>query len=108
MAVVGSVLAVLNSTANVSSLTAQTASSVPSPIVDFNGPRHSFPHPAGPCAVAVQHVTFNETFRHFDPRSTWCTNVTTLPLLREKYGEDGASYFDSVCSGYRQIQASFL
>jgi len=75
-------------------------------IVGFNGSETSLPRVHG--VVGVQHLTIQHDlgFQHHPP--ALCDRNTTLPLLRQKYGADGESYFHAVCDGVRQIQASIL
>lgn len=77
-------------------------------IVDFNGSQTSLPRasPPGNGVVGYQRLTIQHDlgFRHHPP--ALCDEDTTLPLLQEKYGVDGVSYFDAVCSGVRPIQAT--
>ncbi|KAJ4406333.1 hypothetical protein N0V82_010134 [Gnomoniopsis sp. IMI 355080] len=75
--------------------------------MDFNGSATRLPPLAGPDRVGVRHFTIQHDmgFRFWPPSE--CTNVnTSLPQLRERYGEDGDSFINETCSGVRHIPVS--
>lgn len=96
-------LAFLNE--NFTALSAASSGAFPD-IVGFNGSQTYLPSVRE--VVGVQHLTIQHDlgFQHHPP--ALCDKDTTLPLLRQKYGVDGVSYFNAVCSGLRHIQASIL
>lgn len=78
-------------------------------ITDFNGNSTQLPPLTGPGRVGVHHLTIEHDlgFRFYPPAE--CINAnTSISQLRERYGEDGISFFNETCSGLRHIPVSVL
>ncbi|KAJ4387710.1 hypothetical protein N0V93_008309 [Gnomoniopsis smithogilvyi] len=76
-------------------------------IIDFNSSATRLPSLTGPDKVGVHHFTVEHDlgFQRFPLPE--CTNATaSLPLFRERYGEDGVSFINETCSGVRRIPVS--
>lgn len=78
-------------------------------ITDFNGNSTQLPRLTGPGKVGVHQLTIEHDlgFR-FNPPAECINANTSIPQLRERYGEDGMSFYNETCSGLRHIPVSVL